>query len=179
MVRSLKNGRLSPINRIPPEVLTLIPDFWHTGYRDKGLIALTHVRQAWREMFVSRSLWTKFDCTNANKTRIYLERSKSSPINLSLGRRNALFSSDPFFHIIPLSVGRLKSLSITTMPENLHVAATYLSAHTPLLERLDIHAASSVGTFHPPTLTTAPSTSLPCARFDSNGFTRSHRGEAR
>jgi len=68
MVHSLKN-RLSPIYRIPPEVLALITDFWCTGHGDEELIALTHVCRAWREMFVSRSsLWTKFDRTNANKT---------------------------------------------------------------------------------------------------------------
>ena len=64
----------------PPEILALIPDFWDTHKRDQDTIALTHVCRAWREVFVSQtSLWTRFDCLNGEKTRTYLERSKSSP----------------------------------------------------------------------------------------------------
>ncbi|KAF9643191.1 hypothetical protein BDM02DRAFT_3104714, partial [Thelephora ganbajun] len=77
LLRSTRNT-LAPINRIPPEVLTLIPDFWDRSDRGQDVIALTHVCRAWREIFTSHSsLWTDFDCMDSNKTRVYLERSKA------------------------------------------------------------------------------------------------------
>ena len=53
LVRSWKNG-MAPINRIPPEILSLVPDFLDMYHRDQATITLTHVCQAWREVFVSR-----------------------------------------------------------------------------------------------------------------------------
>jgi len=73
-----------------------------------------------------------------DKARIYLERSKSSPISLSLYRRCDEFSHDPFFQITPLVVGRLKSLSIEGTPNNLQQIATRLSHPAPLLEYMSI-----------------------------------------
>ena len=149
----MKN-RLAPVNRIPLDVLSLVLDYLDVGAGGSHLIALTHVCRAWREIFISQSsLWTYFECINANKTRIYLERSKSSPINMCLYRKNALPASDPLFQIIPHSVGRLKSLSITTRPGILHRIIAHLPPHAPLLERLDIS-----NTFQSRTLSDSPVT---------------------
>jgi hypothetical protein len=66
-------------------------------------------------MFVSRpSLWTDFDCRdlNADKARVYLERSKSFPINLRLREGGDLSLHGPFLQIIPHATDRLKSLAI-------------------------------------------------------------------
>jgi len=106
---------------------------------DEALITATHVCRAWREFFISHpSLWTNFDCESADKTRVYLERSKTSPINVWLDRSCAPPISDPLFQIIPHSVGRLKSLSITAGLDILHDIITHLPPHAPLLERLEI-----------------------------------------
>lgn len=80
-IRSWRN-RSAPINRIPPEILSLIPHFWKSPYsRDQDVITLTHVCQAWRDVFVScPSLWTYLCCRDLDKTRVYLERSRSSPV---------------------------------------------------------------------------------------------------
>ena len=60
-------------------------------------------------MFTSRSsLWTNFDCEDVEKTRVYLERSKSSPIKVWLDRDYVLFLHDPFLQIVPRAVGRLE-----------------------------------------------------------------------
>ena len=119
LTRSLKNG-LAPINRIPPEVLTLLPDSWDTDCERKDVIALTHVCRTWRENFISRSsLWIDFDCTGIDKTHVYLERSKSSPIKVSLKRLYSLAPQDPFHQIIPRAIGRLESLSIRASLINL------------------------------------------------------------
>jgi hypothetical protein len=114
LIRSWRNT-FAPINRIPPEVLTLIPDLWSGRIREKDAITLTHVCRAWRAIFTSRSsLWTDFDCADAEKTRIYLERSKSSPISVQLVREDGLFPQDPFLQLTPHAVGRLKYLLIST-----------------------------------------------------------------
>ena len=126
---------MAPINRIPPEILSLVPDFLDMDRRDQDVITLTHVCRAWREIFVSRpSLWTNLDCVDPEQTRVYLERSKSSPINLSL-------DSDFFeAELIPSAAGRLKSLDIDVMPEELEFIGTHLSHPSPLLEVLSIRS---------------------------------------
>ena len=130
---------MAPVNRIPPEILALIPDFWEKGYhgRDEDLVALTHVCQAWREMFISRSsLWADLDCVGKTRTRVYLERSKSLPIHLSLRADNHLPSHHPFFEIIPHVIGRLRSLLIVGLVEDLKGITDHISCPAPLLEKL-------------------------------------------
>ena len=145
MIRVCKN-MLVPINKIPPEILVLIPDFWDTRDRDKDVITLTHVCHAWREIFVSRSsLWTNFDCSDKEKTRVYFERSKSSPINLSLDLSKGIPSHDSFFQIIPHATGRLKSLFVKGLTGYVEVFTSHLSHPAPLLECLSIHSDSPLG----------------------------------
>jgi len=142
MIRVCQN-MLVPINKIPPEILALIPDFWDTRDRDRNVITLTHVCRAWREIFVSRSsLWANFNCSGEEKTRVYLERSKSSPIDLSLARTRRMSPKDPFFQIIPHATGRLKSLSVRGLTEDMEVVTSHLSHPAPLLERLSIRSDS-------------------------------------
>ena len=147
---------LAPVNKIPPEILALIPDFWDTHERDQNLIALTHVCRAWREVFVSRSsLWTDFDCLDEAKTRVYFERSKSSPINLSLDLREGIPSCNPLFQFIPHATGRLKSVFIMGPLENVEVVTRVISHLTypaPLLEHLSIRSNPSIAPEHCPAL---------------------------
>ena len=112
---------------------------------DQDPIGLTHVCRAWKEIFASHSpLWTHFDCVGKSKTRLYLERSKSSPINLSLVRvppsrfRDSLPPCDPFFQIVPHAIERLKSLSVKAIPRIVQTVITSLSRPAPLLEEIMI-----------------------------------------
>ena len=75
---------------------------------------------------------------DAEKTRVYLERSKASPIGVELRREDGLFLHDPFFQIAPHAVGRLKSLLLSTSPEYLNDIADLLSRPAPLLEDLNV-----------------------------------------
>ena len=113
LIRFWRNSA-APINRIPTEILVLLPTFWDKyDDGDEGVIALTHVCRTWREVFTSRpSLWTDLNCADLDKAEVYLERSKSLPINLSLDRDDSLSPSDPFLQIIPRVVGQLGSLSV-------------------------------------------------------------------
>ena len=108
-------------------------------------------------MFVSRpSLWTDFDCRdlNADKARVYLERSKSFPINLRLREGGDLSLHGPFLQIIPHATDRLKSLAIRTTPETLQDITAHLSRPAPLLENLSIDCGCKFEPHHNPTLTT-------------------------
>jgi hypothetical protein len=126
--------------------------------KDQNPITLTHVCRAWRRAFISRSsLWTDFDCPNLNgdKTRVYLERSKSSPIALRLYEDDDLSPHHPFFQIIPHAIGRLKSLVINGTPGNLQDITTHLSRPAPLLESLLIDGNYTCRPKRHPMLTTA------------------------
>ena len=110
---------------------------------DEDVIALTHVCRAWREVFTSRpSFWTHLDLDNMNedRARVYLERSKSSPVNLSLERHNEMYPDDPFFQFTPQVIGRLGYLFVQGTPENVQNIITHLSHPAPLLEHLEISA---------------------------------------
>ena len=150
MVRSARNT-LVPINRIPYEVLSIIPDYWadedtEDEFDDpasKHLITLTHVCHDWRELFISRpSLWTRLDCTNIEKTRVYIERSKSFPLKLYLREEPygyyKSFSNDAFLLTIPY-LGRLGSLSLVGSDESfVELVEQHFNQPAPLLEKLFI-----------------------------------------
>jgi len=138
--RSRRNN-LAPINRIPPEVLALVPNFLNKDARDRATVALTHVCQVWREIFTSSStLWTDFDCEDIDKTLVYLNRSGSSPISVQLERNEGLSPYDPFLQVIPHIITRLTSVAIHGTPENLQDITTRLSRPAPLLKSLTIEA---------------------------------------
>ena len=87
------------------------------------------------------SLWTDFDCLDEEKTRVYFERSGSSPINLSIDLdcvEQGITPCDPLFQIIPHATGRLRSLFVEGPSEDIRVITSHLSHPAPLLERLSI-----------------------------------------
>ena len=131
LVHSLRNS-FAPINRIPPDVISLIPDYisdeYYT-YRDP-VLALTQVCRCWREIFTSRpSLWTRFYFKNVDKTRTYIQRSKTSSLKFYLCDT----SRDDAFSLIIPHLHRLNSLVVYS-PTLLR----HFRCHFPLLERLDI-----------------------------------------
>ena len=142
----MKNS-LAPINRIPPEILSLIPDYFDeagSGYygrsfSDKTLIALTHVCHVWRDTFISRSsLWTRLDSKDIDKTHTYIQRSPSSPLTIDFGDCNYRFINDDAFALVIPHVRRLKSLTIIGAWRRPSVLR-HLRCRVPFLEELDIH----------------------------------------
>lgn len=138
LLRSLRNST-APINRIPPEVLSLIPDYHDGDYPQQDLIALTHVCRRWRDILISRpSLWTLLDFLDVDKTRTYIERSRTSPLEIFLERepgRTHTYLDDAFSLVIP-HIHRVKLLQVCTaaFPD----ALQHFRCHTPLLEGLYI-----------------------------------------
>ena len=136
LVRSVKNS-FAPVNRIPPEILSLIPDYCCEDDVDQSLIALTHVCRGWRDMFISRSsLWAHLDPTSVDKTYTYIQRSKSSPLDIYLKNRGDTYPDGVFLLVTP-HIHRLKSLTIRSdvLPNGIR----HFSYHAPLLEKLDIN----------------------------------------
>jgi len=127
------------VNRTPPEILSLIPDYWEDDHKDETLIKLTHVCRGWREIFISRpSLWTSLDCTDVDKTRVYAERSKYSPLQLRLGQS---YRAEAFLLAVP-HIPRLKTLVVSGDPtEILPALVEHFSCAVPLLDKLKISFA--------------------------------------
>ena len=159
-IQSMLNRR-APINRIPCDVLVLLPDFCGSHWRKKVAITLTHVCRAWREIFISRaSLWTDFHCIDAEKTRVCIERSKSAPINMWLERKRGLLPNDPFLNIPTHAIGRLKSLCIRTTRDHFEDITKYFVHPTPLIEALVVDGGDA--------LNHLPTPVLPSALFDGD-----------
>ena len=138
MIRSMKNA-FAPVNRIPRDVLSIIPDYLEDG----DLIRLTHVCHDWRELLISRpSLWTCLDWANVEKTRVYIERSKSSPLDVYLGEEDEKyfpFLNDAFLLTVP-HLRRLRSLTLSGSSDNVvEIINTHLDNFpAPFLEKLKI-----------------------------------------
>ena len=140
LVRSAKNS-LAPINRIPPEVFSLIPDYICGRRRaDRILVRLTHVCRSWRDTLISRSsLWARLDFADIGKTSTYIRRSQSFPLTFHITR--STFVSRAFALVIP-HIHRLKYLGIYAYPDTATLL-TQLYRHMHLLKRLDIDAHAS------------------------------------
>jgi len=138
LVRSVRNT-FAPINQIPPEVFSLIPDYWEDQYMEEGVIALTQVCRGWREIFTSRSsLWTYLDCEDADKTRVYVERSRSLPLEIFLRKsRHTSYCDDALVVAIP-HIGRLGSLTICVFSDTLSDLLNNFPFPAPLLTELKV-----------------------------------------
>ena len=125
---------LAPINRIPPDVFSMIPGYCDEDEADEVLIALTHVCRGWRNMLTScSSLWAQLDFKSIDKTRTYIQRSRSSPLKLLYDDD----SIDDAFDLIIPHIPRLKSLTI--MADELPDVLEPFRCRTPLLEKLGLY----------------------------------------
>ena len=138
LVRSVRNT-FAPINQIPPEVFSLIPDYWGDEHTEQDLIVLTHVSRGWREVFTSRSsLWTYLDCKDVDQTRVYVERSGSLPLEISLRKsKDTSYCDDALIVAVP-HIGRLGSLTICAPPDTLSDLLNHFHFPAPLLTELKV-----------------------------------------
>lgn len=132
-------GNFAPINRIPGEVLSLIPTYWarQDPHLDKYLIALTHVCRAWRALFISYpSLWGRLDFRNVKKTRNFIERSKSSPLRVILcANGRGRYPKDAFLLAVP-HLRRLQSVVFVGTSDLLRHFSKHLTSPAPVLKEL-------------------------------------------
>ena len=105
-----------------------------------NVIALTHVCQRWRDIIIAHSkLWARLNCTNTEKTRVFIERSRSSPLEIVLyekGRTNYL--QEAFSLVIP-HIDRVISLHVSGGVGVLKTLTKYFSRPVPLLRDFDIN----------------------------------------
>ncbi|KAF9780763.1 hypothetical protein BJ322DRAFT_1081538 [Thelephora terrestris] len=136
------NNTLAPINRIPPELFPMILQCWDGGCTDRNLITLTHVCQRWREVFTAHStLWTYLKCKDVEKTRVYIERSKASPLKISLRESREQphhYTQDAFLLVIP-HISRVTSIMIFGGEELFETFTVHFACPVPLLRHLTLH----------------------------------------
>ena len=138
-VRSIKNT-FAPINQVPPEIFSLIPDHCEAG---EDLIRLTHVCHGWREILISRaSLWTYLDCKNPNKTGTYIQRSRGSPLEVSLVARGPTPLPKDALLLVLQHISRFKALTLYGTSLTIPNLVKHFNSPAPLLEKLDIRVLS-------------------------------------
>jgi len=139
LIRSMKNS-FAPINQIPLEILSLIPEYWDHDTMDEDLITLTHVCRGWRELFIACSrLWSCLDCTNVDKTLTYICRSKSSCMDISLFKTRDKSSIKNALLLAVAQIGRFRSLSIVGSGDFLQNLTKHLTHPAPSLKKLEIN----------------------------------------
>ena len=135
-MKALAN-ELSPINCLPPEILSTIPTYWPADSQG-DLIRATHVCRYWRTTLVaSPSLWSVVKSGNEAQMRACLHRSQSYPLSLEIkhpGQEDVI--SDAVFF-------RLKSLTLDLPMINLTRPLENLVSPIPMLEELSITLANS------------------------------------
>ena len=145
LLRLTKNS-LASINQIPPEVLSLIAQNCDT---DEDLLTLTHVCHSWREIFISHaSLWTNLDCPVVDKTRVYLERSKTSLLRICLEEQ---WLNDAFLLTVP-HIGRFESFSLSGPLIDIIEPIEHLKSPSPLLKALSLAVTDEDGVYLPNTI---------------------------
>lgn len=75
---------LAPINKLPPEILGLIPTHFE-NQTPKDLITVTSVCSYWRATFLSTpSLWTRLDGRGLEMTQAWVKRSRTLLLQLQV-----------------------------------------------------------------------------------------------
>ena len=142
-VRSWANT-FSPVNRLPPEILSLIPTFLHHKRSRRSLIRWSQVCRYWRNTFTNTpALWTNFNCKDLARTRTFIERSKSAPIHVRLASE---FCSQSLNALIP-HMKRFESLKMEVLASELYrKSIPNLQKPAPLLEQLVVAVEDSMYT---------------------------------
>ena len=132
------------MNRLPPEVLSLIPTFLHHKRSRRSLVKWSQVCRYWRNTFTNTpALWAHFGCKDLARTRTFIERSKLAPIHLRL---TPGFCSQSLNALIP-HMKRFESLKLEILAKELHnKSIVNLRKSAPLLGQLVVVVEDSLYT---------------------------------
>ena len=132
------------MNRLPPEVLSLLPTFLHHKRSRRSLIRWSQVCRYWRNTFTGTpTLWTHFACKDVARTRAFIERSKSAPIHVRLSPD---FCPQSFITLTP-HAKRFESLKMEILASELYGQwIPKLRKSAPLLEQLVVAVEDSLYT---------------------------------
>lgn len=124
----------SPVNRLPTEILTLLPTFLHHKRSRRSLIRWSQVCRHWRNIFTNTpTLWTHFACKDLARTHTFIERSKSAPFHVRLSSK---FCPQSLSALIPYAK-RFESLKMELLASELYGQWLHkLKKPAPLLEQL-------------------------------------------
>ena len=126
-------------------MLTKILEF---RYSESDLISATHVCEIWRSALLSTPLlWTEVEFGNSDRASTYLERSKSTPLHVSVGY--SAIDSESFAGDMSW-FGRIDSLRILACRDQIESIAGELCLPTPNLRSLTIDGRSGGGLIHIP-----------------------------
>ena len=114
---------VAQINRLPPEMLAAI--FVHlsrqqpnsagrkASYFVQDLISVTHVCRSWRQAAITApELWTEVTMTDLEAVKVFLERSRSVPLNVKLGPGSRMEIGDDLFEAVVPHTHRFQQLSV-------------------------------------------------------------------
>jgi len=145
----------SPINKLPPEILTrcflyLVPYFPLTigpSTNQNEWIRVTHVCKYWRAVAIGFSgLWSRVEFTRPEILEMYLERSRSRPLEVCLQHVGHEFrqtvnpptcDNEMLGMLAPLGL-QIHSLVIHKDRLPLHGSCDFLEGSLPILETLSI-----------------------------------------
>ena len=128
-------NELKPVNRLPPEIFVKV---FEVRKREKDLDVATHVCARWRAILTSTPyLWTNIDFENPVRANLYLERSKTAPIDVLVGNtKDTIIGPVGTFIGATPWVARMKSLCIQTDMDQIKKIADRLCQKTPKLQSL-------------------------------------------
>ena len=133
-VRELRNS-LAPINRLPPEILALVPTFRAS---ERDLMNATAVCKHWRRTFISTpDLWNNIICSEHTGLHItprlqtYFERSGSVPVDVEVPAKVS--------RLLSPHTDRISGLTLNISSQwDLGQIAAHLSKPAPLLETVEL-----------------------------------------
>jgi len=119
------------INRLPPELLVAITAF----ITDQSTIfRLATVCRHWHDTLTGApTLWTSIDCRSRSRTSILLQRSKSSPIDVTVDRAHYAPEAVP---IIANHTHRMRSIHITLSSREFKDLRSLLDGPAPILNEM-------------------------------------------
>ena len=143
--KNIRNS-FAPINKLPPEILALVVRFLKPGLQ---LIQATTVCQHWRTVLLSfPHLWSRVRSSHPTLFEIYLERSKSAPLQVQL---HDLRNHDHLFNSLVPHTPRLASLAVRMRDSpDFHLIARYLPAPIPTLREFSITVGFREGALEVP-----------------------------
>jgi len=133
------------VNRLPPELLAAIMTF----VTDQSTIfRLATVCRYWHDVLTgTATLWTSIDCRSTSRTLILLQRSKSSPIDLTVDRASYVPGAIAF---ASSNTRRIRSIDVILSIRELETFHYLLHGPAPILDTMRLQGRGDLENF--PTL---------------------------
>ena len=123
------------INRLPLELLVAIARSFVAD--PSAIFRLAMVCRCWCDVLMEAAiLWTTIDCRSRSRTSILLQRSKSSPIDVTLDHTRFVAEA---VSLIAENVHRIRSMNVFLLPYQLGMVHTLFNRPAPILQTIRLH----------------------------------------